>query len=66
MLTPLIFVGIASDSRPTFVDVGFETADPSQHARGLLAEHHSCARIEVWREERCIAVVGRSAPDRMS
>jgi hypothetical protein len=63
LLVPLIFVGVASDRRTTFVDVDIETDDPAARARGLLAEHRSCERVEVWREESCIAVVERAEPD---
>ncbi|MET3666526.1 hypothetical protein [Caulobacter sp. 1776] len=58
MPDPLIFVGVA-DERRTFVDFGAEIGDPRERAHGLLDEHRSCDRIEIWREERCIAVVSR-------
>lgn len=63
LLAPLIFVGVADDLRTTFVDVDVATADPAERARGLLAEHRSCEQVEVWREDRCIAVIGRAKPD---
>ena len=66
MLAPLIFVGVANDLRTTFVDFDIDAMDPSQHARSLLAEHRSCERIEIWREERCIAVVSRTGSDQAS
>ncbi len=44
------FVALRADGRSPFLDVRvFENGeDPAAHARGLLAEHLSCARIEVW------------------
>jgi len=66
LLAPLIFVGVANDLRTTFVDFDIDALDPSEHARGLLAEHRSCERVEIWREERCIAVISRVGSDRAS
>ncbi len=60
MLEPLIFIGVAGDQRTTFVDLDVETVDPAQRARKLLVEHLSCEAVEVWRQENCIAVVGRA------
>ena len=59
MLSPLIFIGVAGDRRTTFVDLDDEAVDPAQRAKSLLAEHSSCAEIEVWRDERLITVVAR-------
>jgi len=44
------FVALTADGRSPFLDVRvFENGeDPVVHARELLAEHRSCARIEVW------------------
>lgn len=63
MLSPLIFVGVAVDRRTTFVDFDAGMSDPSEHAQGLLDEHRSCERVEIWREEDCIAVVTRRRSD---
>lgn len=66
MIAPLIFVGVVNDLRTTFVDLDIEAMNPSDRARGLLAEHRSCERIEMWREDSCIAVVSRLDPDQAS
>lgn len=55
----LIFLGVAADRTATFVDIDVDVGDPAQHARGLLAEHRSCERVEVWRDEHCIDVITR-------
>jgi hypothetical protein len=60
VLASLIYVGVTADSAATFVEVDVEIADPAARARGLLDEHRSCERIEVWRDERCLCVVGRA------
>ncbi|WP_454718843.1 hypothetical protein [Caulobacter segnis] len=66
MLAPLIFVGVANDLRTTFVDFDVDATDPSDRARGLLAEHRSCERVEIWREDSCIAVISRVGADQAS
>ncbi len=66
MLAPLIFIGVADDLRTTFVDFDIDAMDPSERARGLLAEHRSCERVEIWRDESCIAVISRVGLDRAS
>jgi hypothetical protein len=62
-LASLIYVGITEDRKPTFVDIDVETADPAARARGLLAEHRSCERIEVWRDETRLCVITRAGPE---
>ncbi|MBO9547276.1 hypothetical protein [Caulobacter sp.] len=59
MLSPLIFIGVAGDHRTTFVDLDVAAVDPAARAQSLLAEHRSCDAVEVWREERVVAVVAR-------
>jgi hypothetical protein len=63
LLASLIYVGITEDRRSTFVDIDIETTDPAARARDLLAEHRSCERIEVWREENRICVIARAKPE---
>jgi hypothetical protein len=56
-----IYLGVAKNQTATFVDVD-DTAsgrDPADHARRLLADHNSCDRVEVWRDDERIAVVER-------
>ena len=55
------FVGLAADGRSPFVDVRVldDGEDPAAHARALLAEHRSCARIEVWDGQARLFGVGR-------
>jgi hypothetical protein len=64
LLPSLIFLGVAADQTATFVDIDVDVGDPVQHARHLLAEHRSCDRVEVWRDERCIDVIAREPADR--
>ena len=63
IMTSYVYVGVAKNDSATFVDI--DTADsgrePLVHARGLLAEHLSCDRIEVWREDDRIAVIDRAS-----
>ena len=63
MLSSLIFLGVAGDRTSTFVDIDVDVADPAKRARELLAEHRSCDRVEVWRDERCIGVIARDRSD---
>lgn len=63
MLTSLIYVGVAADRATTFVDFDIEAKDPAERARGLLDEHRSSERVEVWRDDSCIAVVARLKMD---
>lgn len=60
LLTPLIFIGVTDDCRTTFVDLDVETVDPEHRAQALLAEHRSCQEIEVWRDDKRIAVITRA------
>lgn len=55
------FVGLAADGRSPFVDVRVldDGEDPAIHARALLDEHRSCARIEVWDGQARLFGVGR-------
>lgn len=56
-----VYLGVAKNQAATFVDVD-DTAsgrDPADYARRLLADHSSCDRVEVWRDEERIAVVER-------
>ena len=54
------FVGLAADGRSPFLDVRVleRDEDPAAHARRLLGEHRSCARIEVWDGHVRLFVVG--------
>jgi hypothetical protein len=63
LLPSLIFLGVAGDRTSTFVDIDIDVADPEKRARELLAEHRSCDRVEVWRDERCIGVIARDRSD---
>jgi hypothetical protein len=59
------FVGLAADGRSPFVDVRVldDDEDPAAHARALLDEHRSCARIEVWDGQARLFGVGRDLVD---
>ncbi|KQY29351.1 hypothetical protein ASD38_08320 [Caulobacter sp. Root487D2Y] len=59
------FVGLSADGRSPFVDIRvFENGeDPAIHARGVLDEHRSCARIEVWDGHVRLFTVGRDLAD---
>ena len=63
MLASLIFLGVAADRTATFVDIDLDVGDPAQRARDLLAEHRSCEKVEVWRDDRCIEVITREPGD---
>ncbi|SFJ14938.1 hypothetical protein [Caulobacter sp. UNC279MFTsu5.1] len=58
------FVGLAADGRSPFLDVRVleREEDPAAHARRLLDEHRSCARIEVWNGHVRLFVVSREPP----
>ncbi|MBO9560978.1 MAG: hypothetical protein J7515_20635 [Caulobacter sp.] len=49
-LTTYTFVAFTADGRSPFLDVRMLEAgeSPEAHARKVLDEHLSCARIEVW------------------
>jgi hypothetical protein len=59
------FVALTADGRSPFLDVRvFENSeDPAVHARVLLDEHRSCARIEIWDGHVRLLVVGRDLAD---
>ena len=56
-----VYLGVARNDSETFVDI--EAVDsgrePTLHARKLLAEHRSCERVEIWRDDERVAVVAR-------
>ena len=56
----IIYLGFAPASEPIFVAIEGEISLPIAHARYLLMEHRSCARIEIWRQDQRIAVVERA------
>jgi hypothetical protein len=60
------FVGLSTDGRSPFLDVRvFENGeDPAIHARKVLDEHLSCARVEVWDGHVRLFTVGRDPADR--
>ena len=60
MLNSLIYVGVAGDRRTTFVDFDLGAGDADGRAHDLLKEHRSCDHVEIWRDEHCIAVIGRA------
>jgi len=62
-MTSYVYLGVAKNDSATFVDI--DPADsgrePTLHARYLLAEHSSCDRVEIWRDDERVAVVSRPA-----
>ena len=59
------FLALTADGRSPFLDVRVleHGQDPAVHARRLLDEHHSCARIEVWDGFVRLLVIGRDSGD---
>ena len=59
------FVALTADGRSPFLDVRV-LDDPdglATHARGLLEDHRSCSRVEVWDGSIRLMVVGRDTVD---
>jgi hypothetical protein len=61
IMTSYVYVGVAKNDSATFVDIDAIDSgrDPAAHARRLLAEHRSCERVEIWREDERIGVIAR-------
>jgi hypothetical protein len=57
------FVALTADGRSPFLDVRMldSDEDASAHARELLDEHRSCARIEIWDKSVRLLVIDRDA-----
>jgi hypothetical protein len=51
------FVALTADGRSPFLDVRMldGDGDATAHARGLLDEHRSCTRIEIW--DSCVRLL---------
>jgi hypothetical protein len=56
-----VYLGVAPNDSATFVDIDAVDSgrEPTLHARHLLAEHRSCERVEIWRDDERVAVVAR-------
>lgn len=56
-----VYLGVANNDRTTFVDIDAADSgrEPTMYARGLLAEHRSCDRVEIWRDDERVAVIAR-------
>jgi hypothetical protein len=56
-----VYLGVARNDSTTFVDIDAVDSgrEPTRHARSLLAEHRSCERVEIWRDDERVAVVAR-------
>ena len=65
-MTSYIYLGVAKNDSATFVDIDAADSgrEPTTHARGLLNEHRSCERVEIWRDDERVAVVARPVEDR--
>jgi hypothetical protein len=65
-MTGYIYLGVARNDSATFVDIDAADSgrEPMIHARGLLNEHLSCERVEIWRDDERIAVVARPVESR--
>ena len=59
------FVALTADGRSPFLDVRVleRDQDPAVHARKLLDEHRSCARVEVWDGHVRLLVIGLDTAD---
>lgn len=54
------FVCLADNQVATFVDVQTMGADGvRRHAMGLLREHASASKVEIWRQEAVLEVIDR-------
>ena len=60
-MTSYVYLGVARNHSATFVDIDAVDSgrEPILHARCLLAEHRSCERVEIWRDDERVAVVAR-------
>ncbi len=58
----LTYLALREDGRSSFLDLHTPHSgeDATLHARGLLKDHLSCARVEIWSESACVAVVERA------
>jgi hypothetical protein len=63
-MTSYVYLGVAKNDSATFVDIDAVDSgrEPTVYARNLLAEHRSCERVEIWRDDERVAVVARPAP----
>ena len=61
-----VYIGVCRNQTATFVDIDAAVGgrEPTMHAASLLAEHRSCERVEIWRDDERVAVVGRPARSR--
>ena len=59
------FVALTAEGRSPFLDVRMleDGEDAMAHARGLLDEHDSCARIEIWDRSVRLLVIERNGAD---
>ena len=57
------YLGVTENTYAGFVDFDVVDGDPEplRHARDLLAEHLSCEQVEIWRDDKQVAVVSRPA-----
>jgi hypothetical protein len=62
-MTSYVYLGVARNDSATFVDIDAIDSgrEPILYARYLLAEHRSCERVEIWRDDERVAVVARPA-----
>ena len=66
MTETLTYVALDDDGRSSFLDLRAPRPDEdaTAHAHGLLKEHLSSSKVEIWSENQCLAVVSREAlPD---
>ena len=61
-----VYIGVCRNQTATFVDIDAAVGgrESTTHAASLLAEHRSCERVEIWRDDERVAVVGRPARSR--
>jgi hypothetical protein len=59
------FVALTAEGRSPFLDVRMleDGEDATAHARGLLDEHRSFERIEIWDNSVRVSVVGREGAE---
>lgn len=56
-----VYLGVSKNNSTTFVDIDAADSgrEPTAYARGLLNEHRSCERVEIWRDDERVAVIAR-------
>lgn len=61
VMTNYVYLGVAKNESATFVDIDAIDSgrEPTRHAYDLLAEHLSCERVEIWRDDERVAIVSR-------